>query len=127
MGMPPSKIRAPLILPLNSFRRFVRSILIFSRATCMPVMFPQRDHHWICRGFVRHDDPKRPEVQFAVYLRDHYPLALHVEVFANRDGKKALNRVLRLTGGTATMCLQQPTTSKSTSSFRDTAGVPRKR
>jgi len=43
-------------------------------------------------GFVNHDDPKRPEVQFARFLRDKYPSALHVEVFANRDGKKALAR-----------------------------------
>jgi hypothetical protein len=40
-------------------------------------------------GFVNHDDLRRPEVQFAAFLRDRYPSALHVEVFANRDGRKA--------------------------------------
>jgi hypothetical protein len=46
-------------------------------------------------GFVNHDDPKRPEVQFAEFLRDKYPSALRVEVFANRDGKEALGWLLR--------------------------------
>jgi hypothetical protein len=46
-------------------------------------------------GFVNHDDPKRPEVQFAGFLRDRYPSALHVEVFANRDGNKALGWLSR--------------------------------
>ena len=46
-------------------------------------------------GFVNHDDRKRPEVQFAAFLRDKYPTAVRVEVFANRDGKKALHWLLR--------------------------------
>ena len=46
-------------------------------------------------GFVNHDDPKRPEVQFARFLRDRYPSTVHVEVFANRDGKEALGWLLR--------------------------------
>ena len=46
-------------------------------------------------GFVNHDDLRRPEVQFAAFLRDRYPSALHVEVFANRDGRKALRWLLR--------------------------------
>ena len=46
-------------------------------------------------GFVNHDDPKRPEVQFAGFMSDRYPSALHIEVFANRDGKKALSWLLR--------------------------------
>ena len=45
-------------------------------------------------GFVNHDDPNRPEVQFARFLRDRYPSTVHVEVFANRDGKKALGWLL---------------------------------
>jgi hypothetical protein len=45
-------------------------------------------------GFVKHDDPKHPEVQFAACLRDRYPSQIHAEVFANHEGKKALRYVL---------------------------------
>ena len=44
---------------------------------------------------MNHDDLRRPEVQFASFLRDRYPLAVRVEVFANRDGRKALRWLLR--------------------------------
>ena len=47
-------------------------------------------------GFVRRDDVKHPEVQFAALLRQGYPSIVHVEVFANHDGKNALRRVLHL-------------------------------
>jgi hypothetical protein len=47
-------------------------------------------------GFVRSDDVKHPEVQFAALLRQNYPSVVHVEVFANHDGKNALRRVLHL-------------------------------
>jgi hypothetical protein len=47
-------------------------------------------------GFVRSDDVKHPEVQFAALLRQRYPSILHAEVFANHDGKNALRRVLHL-------------------------------
>jgi hypothetical protein len=47
-------------------------------------------------GFVRSDDIKHPEAQFAAYLREAYPSAVHAEVFANHDGKHALRRVLQL-------------------------------
>ena len=47
-------------------------------------------------GFVKRDNAKHPEVQFAAYLRDRYPLAIHAEVFSNHDGQKALHQVLRL-------------------------------
>jgi hypothetical protein len=47
-------------------------------------------------GFVRRDDPRRPEVQFAALLRERYPSARRVEVFANHDGKKALRQILWL-------------------------------
>jgi hypothetical protein len=47
-------------------------------------------------GFVKHDDPKHPEVQFAAYLRDRYPAGIHAEVFANHQGQKALREVLRV-------------------------------
>ena len=45
-------------------------------------------------GFVRRDDVKHPEVQFAALLRQRYPSIVHAEVFANHDGKNALRRVL---------------------------------
>jgi len=47
-------------------------------------------------GFVRSDDVKHPEVQFAALLRQRYPSIVHAEVFANHDGKNALRRVLHL-------------------------------
>lgn len=47
-------------------------------------------------GFVRSDDMKHPEVQFAAHLREAYPPQVHAEVFANHDGKHALRRVLEL-------------------------------
>jgi hypothetical protein len=47
-------------------------------------------------GFVKHDDTKHPEVQFAAYLRDRYPSGVDAEVFSNHDGQKALRQVLRL-------------------------------
>jgi hypothetical protein len=47
-------------------------------------------------GFVRSDDVRHPEVQFAALLRQHYPSIVHAEVFANHDGENALRRVLHL-------------------------------
>lgn len=47
-------------------------------------------------GFVRHDDVRHPEVEFAGLLRERYPSVVHAEVFSNHDGKKALRRVLQL-------------------------------
>jgi pimeloyl-ACP methyl ester carboxylesterase len=46
-------------------------------------------------GFVSTKDTKHPEVQFAAYLRDRYPL-IHAEVFGNHHGRKALHEVERL-------------------------------
>ena len=46
-------------------------------------------------GFVNHGDLRRPEVQFAAFLRGRYPSAVRVEVFANRDGRKTLHWLLR--------------------------------
>ena len=43
-------------------------------------------------GFVSVKDTKHPEVQFAAYLRDRYP-SIHVEVFGNHQGRKALHNV----------------------------------
>jgi hypothetical protein len=47
-------------------------------------------------GFVKNDDPRHPEVQFAAYLRDRYPSSVYAEVFSNHEGDKALHQVLRL-------------------------------
>ena len=47
-------------------------------------------------GFVRRDDLRHPEVQFAEYLRQRYPSIVQAEVFANHDGRRALRRVLQL-------------------------------
>lgn len=47
-------------------------------------------------GFVRSDDIRHPEVEFAAHLREIYPSAVHTEVFANHDGLHALQRVLAL-------------------------------
>jgi hypothetical protein len=47
-------------------------------------------------GFVRHDDAKHAEVQFAERLRDRYPSTLNVQIFGNHAGEKALSHILRL-------------------------------
>ncbi|MGA3092724.1 MAG: hypothetical protein ABSD75_29355 [Terriglobales bacterium] len=47
-------------------------------------------------GFVKHDDAKHPEVQFAAYLRDRYRSSVFVEVFSNHNGEKALRQILCL-------------------------------
>lgn len=47
-------------------------------------------------GFVKGDDLNHPEVHFASFLRDSYSSTVHAEVYANRDGQKALRRVLQL-------------------------------
>jgi hypothetical protein len=44
-------------------------------------------------GFVSSNDTKHPEVQFAAYLRDRYP-SVHVEVFGNHHGRKALHQLI---------------------------------
>jgi pimeloyl-ACP methyl ester carboxylesterase len=44
-------------------------------------------------GFVSSKDTKHPEVEFAAYLRDRYP-SVHVEVFGNHHGRKALHQLI---------------------------------
>ncbi len=46
-------------------------------------------------GFVSVKDSKHPEVQFAAYLRDRYP-SIHVQVFGNHQGRKALHTVVHV-------------------------------
>lgn len=50
-------------------------------------------------GFARGNDQKHPEVQFAELLRERYGSDIFTAVFANHEGKKALNTVLHLLGG----------------------------
>ena len=45
-------------------------------------------------GFVKRDDVKHPEVLFATYLRRRYGPAVHVNVFGNHEGKKALQDIV---------------------------------
>jgi pimeloyl-ACP methyl ester carboxylesterase len=47
-------------------------------------------------GFVRHDDARHAEVQFAARLRNRYASAVEVRVFGNHSGQEALRYVLRL-------------------------------
>jgi hypothetical protein len=47
-------------------------------------------------GFVRHDDAKHAEVQFAARLRNRYASAVDVKVFGNHSGQEALRHVLGL-------------------------------
>lgn len=49
-------------------------------------------------GFARGDDKKHPEVQFAELLRERYGSNIFAGVFANHEGRKALQTVLRLLG-----------------------------
>ena len=45
-------------------------------------------------GFVKPDDVKHPEVLFAKYLQSQYGPAVHVHVFGNHEGKKALQDII---------------------------------
>jgi pimeloyl-ACP methyl ester carboxylesterase len=89
-------------------RLFVRLIILAAaslapwnsaRSLAMPP--PAADLHKVIvigfvGGFVRHDDTKHAEVQFAARLRDRYASAVDVEVFGNHSGQDALRHVLAL-------------------------------
>ncbi len=47
-------------------------------------------------GFVRHNDFVHKEVQLAARLRKDYPSGVDVSVFANHQGHRAYDRILRL-------------------------------
>jgi hypothetical protein len=51
-------------------------------------------------GFVKHDDAKHAEVQFAAQLRHRYPTAVDVKIFGNHSRQAALDHVLRLLNST---------------------------
>ncbi len=58
------------------------------------------DHHraivvGFVGGFVRHDDARHAEVQFAAHLRARYRSAIDVEVFGNHSGNQALRYVMQ--------------------------------
>jgi hypothetical protein len=46
-------------------------------------------------GFVKGNDAKHPEVLFAAYLRRRYGSAVQAETFANRDAKKAIEKIIQ--------------------------------
>ena len=47
-------------------------------------------------GFVKHDDAKHAEVQFAALLRDRYASGVTAEVFGNHERQQALRKILLL-------------------------------
>jgi hypothetical protein len=49
-------------------------------------------------GFARGNDEKHPEVQFAEFLRDRYGPEIFAGVFANHQGREALDTVLHFLG-----------------------------
>jgi len=77
-------------------------------------------------GFVKRDNAKHPEVQFAAYLRDRYPSAIHAEVFSNHDGQEAFRQVLRPSPAIITALLRPPKKTKRELSFTATVGAPRR-
>ncbi len=46
-------------------------------------------------GFVRQDDTKHPEVRYSACLQKRYPSRVRTRVFTNRQGKEALNQILK--------------------------------
>jgi len=47
-------------------------------------------------GFVKSNDVRHPEVNFAALLRERDPAIVQAEVFSNHDGKKARQRLLQV-------------------------------
>jgi len=56
-------------------------------------------------GFVKRDDIKHPEVLFANYLKSRYGSAVHVEIFGNHEGKRAIDETLLLLDADKDRCL----------------------
>jgi len=46
-------------------------------------------------GFVKPDDVSHPEVLFAMYLQNRYGSAVHVRIYGNHEGTKALEDTIR--------------------------------
>jgi len=47
-------------------------------------------------GFVKSNDQKHREVQFAAHIRESYPRSVYAEVFGNHDGARAFKQILLL-------------------------------
>lgn len=73
-------LAATYLMPLNSARAQEKIIVV-----------------GFVGGFVKHDDTRHAEVQFAARLRERYRSAIDVEVFGNHSGGQALRYVLQLT------------------------------
>ena len=95
----------------RQYRRLIRRLFIFAATSLVPLSSaysqamspPVADSMnrkviviGFVGGFVRHDDTKHAEVQFATRLRQRYPSAIDVKVFGNHSGQEALRHVLRL-------------------------------
>ena len=56
-------------------------------------------------GFVKRDDIKHPEVLFATYLKSRYGSVVHVEIFGNHEGRRAIDETLLLLDADKDRCL----------------------
>ena len=79
-----------------SLKDALRQVCLRKPAARIDSSIPQTIIIGFVGGFVKRDDAKHPEVQFAAYLRDRYASGIHVEVFSNHAGREALRQVERL-------------------------------
>jgi len=79
-----------------SLKDALRQVCLRKPAVRIGSSIPQTIIIGFVGGFVKRDDPKHPEVQFAAYLRDRYASGIHVEVFSNHAGREALRQVEQL-------------------------------
>ena len=79
-----------------SLKDALRQVCLRKPAVRIGSSIPQTIIIGFVGGFVKGDDPKHPEVQFAAYLRDRYASGIHVEVFSNHAGREALHQVEQL-------------------------------
>jgi hypothetical protein len=83
-------------VPTNAVEAALRLVCLRDNPRVMDIVVQKTIIIGFVGGFVRSDDTKHPEVQFAAHLREAYPSEVHAEVFSNHDGKHALSRVLQL-------------------------------
>jgi hypothetical protein len=79
-----------------SLRDALRQVCLRKPAARIDASAPKTIIIGFVGGFVKRDDAKHPEVQFAAYLRDRYASGIHVDVFSNHAGREALRQVERL-------------------------------
>ena len=79
-----------------SLKDALRQVCLRKPAARIDSSIPQTIIIGFVGGFVKRDDAKHPEVQFAAYLRDRYASGIHVEVFSNHAGREALRQVEQL-------------------------------